>query len=163
MQLYLQIYTLIDATHLLIFHSYFRWLVLLIMLVQILWIYINYKRNIIFSAKDFKILLLFTLVFDIQLIIGWSLYFNSMLVEGFWADIAKGIKNRQLRFFGLEHMSMMNLAIILINISTIRSYFRINTTYGFKKLWNIYIWIYLIILSSIPWSFSPLTSRPNFR
>lgn len=154
---------MIDFSQLLIFHSYFRWVVLFIIGIQCLWIFTNNRYDKIFTLTDFKILLFFTLIYDIQLLLGWALYMESALVAGFWQDIAVGIKQRQLRFFGLEHMTMMTLAIILINSSTYRCYKRINTTKGFKKLWRSYLWIYIIILSSIPWSFSPLTSRPNFR
>lgn len=152
-----------DSSQLLIFHSYFRWIVLLIMLVQLVWILVNDKQHKIFTTKDFKILLLFTGIFNIQLILGWALYLNSILVDSFWQDVAKGIKNRQLRFFGLEHMSMMTLAIVMLNITTFRTRHRINKRDSFRFLWKNYLWIVLIILSSIPWSFSPLTSRPNFR
>lgn len=154
---------MIDSGQLLVLHSYFRWAVLVIMVIQFAWIWINYKRNKEFTTVDFKLLLFFTIVFNIQLLLGWSLYFNSMVVDAFWHDVAKGVKNRQMRFFGLEHMSMMTLAIILINYNTYRAYKNINTTIVFHKLWKAYIVILLIILSSIPWSFSPLTSRPNWR
>lgn len=152
-----------DTSELLIIHSYFRWVVLVAMLLQGIWIWRNYKSNTIINTKHIKSLLIFTIIYNIQLILGWSLYLNSMIVEVFWKDVSLGIKNRQLRFFGLEHMSMMTLAIILINYSTIKAYKGIKHQITFKYLLKTYLWIYLIILSSIPWSFSPLTSRPDFR
>lgn len=152
-----------DYSQLLTFHSYFRWFVLTIMCIQIIWIWFNYKTNQDFTKKQFIFLLLFTLVYNIQLILGWTLYLHSTIVESFWQNLPYSIKNRQIRFFGLEHMSMMSLAIILVNINAYKSYKRINDKNAFRSLLKNYVWIYLIILSSIPWSFSPLTSRPDFR
>lgn len=155
--------SIFNFSNLLIIHSYFRWIVLLMMLVQIVWIWTNKKRKKEFSLKDFRLLLFFTLIFDTQLLLGWLLYCNSILVDSFWQDVAAGVKQRQMRFFGLEHMSMMTLGIIIANVHTFRSSKNINNKNTFQKLWKVYIWIYIIILSSIPWSFSPLTSRPDFR
>lgn len=152
-----------NSSQLLISHSYFRWIVLTTMLIQGIWMWRNARTNRIVNFNGFKILTICTFIYNIQLLLGWSLYLNSIIVDSFWQDIQKGIKNRQLRFFGLEHMSMMSLAILLINLSTYRVYKGINQGYSFKRLWKLYIWIFLIILSSLPWSFSPLTNRPNFR
>lgn len=152
-----------DSAHYLIWHSYFRWVVLLIMVIQFIWIFVNHKRNKLFTKKDYCLLVFFTTIYNIQLILGWTLYLNSLIVENFWQNITVGIKNRQERFFGLEHMTMMNLGILLANIYMYKSYKFINKEHSFTKLLKSYIWIYLIILSSVPWSFSPLTSRPDFR
>lgn len=152
-----------DSAHYLIWHSYFRWVVLLIMVIQFIWIFVNHKRNKLFTKKDYWLLVFFTTIYNIQLILGWTLYLNSLIVENFWQNITVGIKNRQERFFGLEHMTMMNLGILLANIHMYKSYKFINKEHSFTKLLKSYIWIYLIILSSVPWSFSPLTSRPDFR
>jgi len=152
-----------DSAHYLIWHSYFRWVVLLIMVIQFIWIFVNHKRNKLFTKKDYWLLVFFTTIYNIQLILGWTLYLNSLIVENFWQNITVGIKNRQERFFGLEHMTMMNLGILLANIYMYKSYNFINKEHSFTKLLKSYIWIYLIILSSVPWSFSPLTSRPDFR
>lgn len=148
---------------LLVFHSYFRWIVLTAMFLQFIWLYINQKNNSLFSPKQYYLLLFFTLIYDIQLVLGFLLYSESILVQSFWNDISLGIKNRQIRFFGLEHVFMMTLGVFLVNLYTIITFKSINQKDIFRYLWKRYLWIFFIILSSIPWSFSPLTSRPNFR
>lgn len=148
--------------YLLILHSYFRWLVLFALLFQIAWIFINHRNNKTFSLKDYQILLRLTSIYNIQFLIGWILYLNSPIVTAFWNDISIGVKTRQLRFFGLEHMTMMTLAVFMINIVNNLVKKKIGSN-GFTYLWKRYIWISLIILSSIPWSFSPFTNRPNLR
>ncbi len=147
---------------LLIAHSYYRWLVLLILLIQFVWIWWNKNSNSNYTSTHFKIHLSFTIIINIQLILGWLLFLNSPIAIGFWEQLPYSVKHRQMRFFGLEHMSMMNLGIFLSNFYCIKAYKNIGTNY-FQQLWVPYLWIYFIILSSIPWSFSPLTYRPNFR
>lgn len=148
--------------YLLILHSYFRWLVLFALLFQIVWIFINHRKNKVFSSKDYQILIGLTIIYDIQFFIGWVLYLNSPLVTAFWNDISIGIKTREVRFFGLEHMTMMTLAVMMINIVSLLVKKKVGSN-GFTYLWKRYIWISLMILASIPWSFSPFTNRPNFR
>lgn len=151
------------SSQLLTWHSYFRWLILLAMLVQILWIYIHHKKRTTFTGRHLFILILFTCIYDMQLCIGWVLYLQSPIVDSFWNNVALGVKQRDLRFFGLEHMTMMSLAIVLLNFCTFKSWKKLREPGVFTYLWKRYWIIYLMILSSIPWSFSPLTARPNFR
>ena len=143
-------------------HSYFRWFIILTIIGQIIWLYIGHRLSKTFTYKDYIILLIMTALYNIQFILGLVLYTQSPLVQSFWSNISLGIKIRELRFFGLEHIIMMGLAIILINFITCRVYKKIGTS-CFTYLLSRYIWIILIIFSSIPWSFSPFTNRPNWR
>lgn len=143
-------------------HSYYRWFIILTIVGQMIWLYVGHRSKKKFSWKDYIALLIITSLYDLQLILGWILYFESPIVQSFWKNMSFSIKLRELRFFGIEHIIMMNTAIFLINFYTIRVYKKIGT-YGFTYLFRRYIWIILIILSSIPWSFSPFTSRPNWR
>ena len=152
-----------DFSTLIVYHSYYRWVVLLAMLIQIGWIFIEHKKKTIFTIHHFRFLLLFTLIVNIQLLIGWLLFLQSNIAQDFWKNVPQNIKNRQMRFFGLEHMSMMSLGIVLSNMYTFLAYKKRKQKEVFTYLLKRYLIIYLIILSSIPWSFSPLTSRPNFR
>jgi len=151
-----------NYSHWLLYHSYYRWIVLIAMLIQIVWIYINHRNKTTFEIKHYQWLVLFCMLYNIQLVLGWMLYLTSPISNAFWDDLPATLKNRQLRFFGLEHMSMMTLGIVLMNTFTFLVKKKVGTP-AFTYLWKRYIFIYIIILASVPWSFSPLTSRPNFR
>ncbi|WKK60336.1 hypothetical protein [Sphingobacterium sp. BN32] len=151
-----------NYSHWLLYHSYYRWIVLIAMLIQIVWIYINHRNKTTFEIKHYQWLVLFCMLYNIQLVLGWMLYLTSPISNAFWDDLPATLKNRQLRFFGLEHMSMMTLGIVLMNTLTFLVKKKVGTP-AFTYLWKRYIFIYIIILASVPWSFSPLTSRPNFR
>ncbi|MFD1770569.1 hypothetical protein [Sphingobacterium suaedae] len=152
-----------DTSYLLILHSYYRWVVLAVMVMQGCWLLVHRSKRTIFSRRHFMILLACTMLYNVQGIIGLLLYCHSPLVKGFLADFGAGVKNRQLRFFGMEHITMMLLALIFINIVTLFCWRKIGQQQTFATISKCYLWIYLMILASIPWSFSPLTSRPNFR
>lgn len=148
---------------LLLFHSYFRWVVVIALIGQFCWILNHYLKGKTFENKDLQYLLLFCMAFNIQFFVGWLLYFQSPLVKHFYQAIPKSIKIREVRFFGLEHMTMMSIAIIWMNVSSFLVRKHIGSPKGFSFLFKRHIWILLFVLGSIPWSFSPFTARPNWR
>lgn len=152
-----------NYTHLLLAHSYYRWMVLLAIVIYFLWLFRQHKQGTVFLKKHYYIVIAFTLLVNIQFFLGLLLYLTSPVVQHFWSDFATGVKNRQLRFFGMEHVTMMTIGCLCINYYTLKIRNRIGQSLVFTYLWKRYCWILLIILSSIPWAGSPLTSRPNWR
>jgi membrane protein DedA with SNARE-associated domain len=102
-----------------------------------------------YTPSDKKVAL-FALIFThIQLLLGFGLYFISPLVsfeEG-------AIKNEILRFYTVEHFSMMIIAIALITIGFSLSKRASESITKFKRVAVFYLIGLLIMLSSIPWPF----------
>jgi hypothetical protein len=99
----------------------------------------------------------------IQLTVGVLLYSISPIVSYFWNNFGKAVHERQIRFFGMEHITVMISAVVVLTIgfSKVKK-----QKEDYQKFSSMFFWfgiVLLLILSSIPWSFSPLTSRPNFR
>ena len=99
----------------------------------------------------------------IQLIIGLWLYAVSPITNYFINNSQEAIHLREIRFFGMEHSLMMLIAIIVITIGSVKAKRQSTDTEKFKTMAIWFTVGLLIILSSIPWQFSPLTSRPHFR
>jgi hypothetical protein len=107
-----------------------------------------------FTAKDYqkkhRLVNLFTMItFHTQLLLGLILYFSSdkvKFVEG-WMKIA------QYRFYGMEHLAGMLLAIIAITIGHSKSKKAADAAAKFKaiKLW--YVIALILVLAFIPWPF----------
>ncbi len=99
--------------------------------------------------------ILFTSMIDIQLILGLILYVTSGL--GYKNIQANGMgfvmKDGFARFFAVEHISMMILALVLIHIGRAKSK-RATTDLGKHKsaFWYYLIGL-IIILAAIPWPF----------
>lgn len=133
-------------------HSGLRWLVLLFLLLAIFSSLTKWQGNKAYTAND-KRFSLFALIFThIQLILGLVLYFISPKVQ-FSGDV---MGNSILRFYTVEHISLMLLAIILITIG----YSRAKRAASDQKKFKTTFWFYLIglvlILASIPWPFRNL-------
>lgn len=147
----------------LVLHSFTRWLVLLGLIILVVKSWWGWKGKHIYSALDNK-LRVSTLVFThLQACVGLCLYVISPLVGYFLQNFPQSMSERQVRFFGMEHITMMLLATVLVTIGSVRAK-RKTTDIGKYKTLAIYGTIaLLVILSSIPWAFSPLISRPYFR
>jgi hypothetical protein len=70
---------------------------------------------------------------------------------------------REIRFFGMEHITMMTIAVTIITIGASKAK---RKSTDLDKFRTQAIWFtigLLVILSSIPWAFSPLVHRPWLR
>lgn len=144
-------------------HSMIRWLVLICLLFTIYRAYRGWFKQAHFSKIDNILRTLTVNVVQIQFCIGIVLYFLSPIVKYFLHNFSEAVHFREIRFFGMEHITMMVLAVAVITIGSGKVS---KTADDLRKYKVMAIWFtiaLLIILTSIPWSFSPLTSRPNFR
>jgi hypothetical protein len=148
---------------LLVSHSAFRWLVLISIVVSIVRGFIGWKQNKPFTRTDNFIRHTTATVAHIQLLIGLSLYFISPLIKYFLSNFSTAVHERQIRFFGMEHSLMMLVGVTVLTIGSAKAKRRKTDTEKHKTVAIWYTVALLIILSSIPWAFSPLVSRPWVR
>lgn len=121
-------------------HSGLRWVVLLLLLAAIFNAGTKMGGKATYTDKDKK-LGLFTLIFShVQLVIGIVLYLISPKVQAF-------------RFFRMEHLAMMILAIALITIGYSRAKRQTGDAGKFKTTFWFYLIALLAILAGIPWPF----------
>ena len=148
---------------LLILHSLVRWLVLISLLVAIVRAYSGWLGNKPFLKVDNTARIVAVTTAHIQLVIGICLYFISPVVRYFLNYFKEAVHQRETRFFGMEHITMMLVAIVLLTIGSVKTKRKTTDQQKFKTMAIWFTIALLIILSSIPWHFSPLTSRPYFR
>lgn len=144
-------------------HSLVRWLVLLSLVFAIYRSYRGWLGQKTYTEFDERTRMITTTIAHIQLVIGLWLYFISPIVNYFLHNFKEGVHERLIRFFGMEHITMMLIAITIITIGAAKAK---RKTTDIEKFKTIAVWFtisLLIIFFSIPWSFSPLTSRPLFR
>jgi hypothetical protein len=151
-------YSILLATH-----SLMRWLVLASLLYSLFIAYRGWLYNKLFTKADGVTRLVTTTIAHVQLVIGITLYCVSPVVSYFLHNYSKAVHERQIRFFGMEHITMMVVAITVITIGSSKAKRKTNDLEKFKTMAIWFSIALLIILLSIPWSFSPLTSRPSFR
>lgn len=130
-------------------HSGLRWVVLLLLLAAIFNALTKMGGKASYTNTD-KRLSLFTLIFcHLQLVIGFILYFISPRVVSFGAAMG----DKVLRFFAVEHLSMMIIAIVLITIGYSSAKRKSSDAGKFKTTFWFYLLGLLAILAGIPWPF----------
>lgn len=130
-------------------HSGLRWIVLLLMLMAIIKGFSGWNGQKKFSAGDKKVALFAMVSFHTQFLIGLILYFVSPVVtfsEGF-------MKIPVLRFYAVEHISLMVLAMIFITIGYSKSKKAVEDQGKFRKIAIWYLLTLILVLAAIPWPF----------
>ena len=130
-------------------HSGLRWVVLGLLVYAIF----NALRKKDFYAKSDRLVNMFAMVsLHIQLVIGLILYFTSSkvsFVEG-W------MKNQLLRFYGMEHILLMIIAIVLVTIGHAKAKRASEPSKKHKTILLFYAIGLILIIASIPWPFRQL-------
>ena len=141
-------------TGLLHLHSFGRWIILVLLLVAIFRSATAGNRN--FNATDRRNGLLLTIFADIMLLVGiYQWYAGTWGYKQIEAAGSMGevMKNATARFFAVEHLIGMFIAIVLIHIGKAQSKKNIPDRAKHKRTFIFYLLALLIILVSIPWPF----------
>ncbi|MEO5643986.1 MAG: cytochrome B [Bacteroidia bacterium] len=132
-------------------HSGLRWVALLLLLLTIFKAFSGMSGNKVFTAGDKK-LALFTLIsIHLQLVLGLILYVSLITSDGF--DFGASMKDPLMRFFSVEHITGMLIAIALITIGYSKAKRAPSSNAKFKALAIFFTIGLVIILAMIPWPF----------
>jgi hypothetical protein len=126
-------------------HSGIRWVVLFLLIWAIIDAYKKWKTNTLFNKESGKPSFLAFNFTHLQALVGIILYFITPRLQ-FQGGM---MKDKVMRFYGMEHPTMMLIAIILITVG----YIKAKKKGSFKTVFWFYLIALLIILSSIPWPF----------
>lgn len=134
-------------------HNMFRWLVLLTLVVVVLLAFTGWFGKKEWTKKDRLSGLLVTIFMDIQFLVGIILYaFVSPVTKAAFADFGAAMKNSDLRFYTVEHILMMVIALVLVHMGKVKSK---KTDIPWKKHRTAAIFYgvaLLLILAGIPWN-----------
>lgn len=144
-------------------HSAFRWLVLASLLFAIFRALMGWRAMRPFTAFDHGTRHWTATIAHVQLALGLWLYIVSPIVSYFLSNFKEAVHQRELRFFGMEHSLMMVVAVVLITIGSVKAKRQDADHLKFRTIFIWYGIALLIILANVPWSFSPLVSRPLWR
>src|SRR5688572_30748090 len=92
-------------------HSIFRWFVLVSLVYSLYRSYRGWLANKSFTTFDNTVRHTTATLSHVQLIIGLILYFISPVVQYFLDNFKEAVHQREFRFFGMEHIFMMVLAV----------------------------------------------------
>ena len=138
-------------TGLLHVHSLLRYVLLILMLISIVKAFNGWGLKKAYSPGDRKLALFTVISAHLQLVLGLVIYFISPTVKIGLANMSEAMKDAALRFWTVEHISMMLIAIILITIGSARAK-RATTDEGKHKQIAVFFLIaLLVIFIAIPW------------
>ncbi|MGN6165506.1 MAG: hypothetical protein ACTHOF_13295 [Flavisolibacter sp.] len=144
-------------------HSVGRWVVLLLLLFAIINSLIAGGRPYIKS--DNRLGLILTITADIMLLLGIALWYfgphGYKMIEAA-GGMSSAMKDPTTRFFGIEHLVGMLIAIILIHIGKAQGKKRISDTSKHRRTFIFYFLALLIILASVPWPFREIGAASHW-
>lgn len=127
-------------------HSGLRWVAIILLLLAI----INAFTSKTFEKKH-KMINLFTMItLHTQLIIGLVQYF---ITSGKVKFFDGWMKEAAFRFYGMEHLMGMLIAIVLITVGYSKSKRGTTDSEKFKSIKLFYLIGFILIIASIPWPF----------
>lgn len=136
-------------------HSVGRWIVLLLLIFAILNSLIAGDRP--FIRTDNRLGLLLTISADLMLLIGIALYVfgtkGYKMIEQTTGGMSAVMKDPYSRFFAVEHLVGMLIAIVLIHIGKAQAKKPMSDKAKHRRTMIFYLLALLIILASIPWPF----------
>lgn len=133
-------------------HSVLRWVALILILVAIFNAFSGKGRNT-YEKKDKMINLFSMITMHTQLLVGLGLYFISPKVQFVDKWMSSETEEGMYRFFNLEHLLMMIIAIVVITIGRKKAESQTEPSAKHRKIVLWYTIGLIIILAAIPWPF----------
>lgn len=134
------------------FHSGWRWILLLFLVFALINSWTKWRGNKSFTAQDLKMNLYAMSAAHLQLIVGLVLYFMSSKVQ----FVSGMMKDKVMRFYAVEHITLMLIAVILITIGYAKSKRALTDTNRFKLGFYYFLGALILIFLGIPWPWQEL-------
>jgi hypothetical protein len=133
-------------------HNTLRWLVLLSLVITLVKYVSGWLGNQPWKKTDNLLGVVFTSLMDIQLLTGLVLYFFlSPVTKLAISDFGAAMKDPGLRFYAVEHFSMMLIAVVLVHIGRAKSKKAKTDSAKFKTATIFFLIALGVILAAIPW------------
>lgn len=137
-------------------HNVMRWVVLILLVIALVRALFGWFGNREWTSTDSKFGMFSSVSLDIQLLLGLILYFVlSPITRLAFSDFGAAMQNSDLRYFLLEHVLFMILAVVFAHVGVAMSK---RADESVAKYRRTAIWFGLsliVILLGTPW-FRPL-------
>jgi hypothetical protein len=143
---------------LLILHNLWRWVVLVMAILAAVSSVIGWLGKRPWTALQAKIGSFTAISLDVQLLLGLLLYiFGEYGIKGLSKGMAFVTANAEYRFFGLEHLFYMLVALVLAHLGSILPKRVQEPGAKYMRAAIPFVLVLLLILIGTPWQ------RPLFR
>lgn len=133
-------------------HSGLRWLILILIVVSIALAFAGWIKKREWTKTDQTSSLFLMIFMDIQFLVGIVLYlFLSPMTKAAFNDFGAAMGNSALRFYAVEHILMMVIALALVHIGRAKTKKDIAPWKKHRAAAIFYTISLLVILAAIPW------------
>ncbi len=136
-------------------HSGLRYVVIALLLLAILRAFRKRSGGSLYEGKD-KLALYAFIATHVQLLLGLVLYFGLSPLVRLEGGMKAIMGDSVTRFYTVEHLTGMLIAIALITIGYIKAKKQVELNKGWKTIGVFYSLGLLLIMLSIPWPFRNL-------
>lgn len=137
-------------------HNITRWLVLIVGILAIVRAFMGWSGKRPWTGLDNSAGLFFTISMDVQLLLGLLLYgVFSPITTGAFADFGAAMSNPDARFWLVEHIFMMVLAVILAHVGRSLAKKAPTDVAKHKRAAIFFTLALIVVLAGIPW-FRPM-------
>jgi hypothetical protein len=144
-------------------HSYLRWVVVIVGLLVIVRAIAGITGRRDWTSSDTTGVRFFSIALDVQFLIGLLLYvWLSPFIRDAWADMGATMRNAPLRFFAVEHVTGMLIALALAHVGKSKIGKAADAAQKHKLAVIFFSLAMVVILLSIPWPGMP-GGRPLLR
>jgi len=134
-------------------HNLARWGVVIFGLLAILRAFSGWFGKKEFTTADDKAGGRYTMLFDIQILLGIILYFSKGWFGVLSADFGAAMSSSGTRFFAVEHLVAMILAVAVAHIGRAQSKKGSSDSAKHRRAALWYLLSFVILLAAIPWPF----------
>jgi hypothetical protein len=147
-------------TAILVAHSWLRWVALL---AGVLTLAALFKPDAASAARAERTSLVLLIVLDIQMLLGLLLYFVlSPFTTEALKDMGAAMQNPALRFFAVEHIATMFVAVIMVHVGRVLGRTARSAEAKRTRLLVCVGFSVVAMLAGIPWP-GMAGGRPLFR
>ena len=136
-------------------HSFWAYIVLLMLVVAIGNALLGKFMNKSFTIKDLRISLFALIVTHIQLLVGLILYFVSPRFSAWQEGVGAVMEDASMRLYLVEHPVTNILAVVLITMGWSMHKRQAKSSKKFLRIGLFYLLGTVLLLSRIPWSECP--------
>jgi hypothetical protein len=133
-------------------HNIVRWVVLITAILALVRAYLGWIQSRQWVVRDRQVGIYFTSALDVQILLGLILFFISpwtraLLTGNFTAMLS----DPAMRFFSIEHVPFMILAVVLAHIGSARARRASDAADKFRFSAIFFSLSVLVIILMIPW------------
>jgi hypothetical protein len=133
-------------------HNFTRWIVLALGAWALYRAYSGWFGKREWTPTDRKAGMFFSIAMDVQLLIGLVLYaVLSPVTQAAFANFGAAMRDQELRFFAVEHLATMIVALVLVHIGSVVSRKAPTAVAQHRRAAIWFTLAMLAVLFAIPW------------